>query len=76
MVSAAKRAGADKITCIIPYYGYARQERRHLNRAVPITSSDVAQILEFLGVNNIITLDLHAVAVSGATTSKVNFEDH
>jgi ribose-phosphate pyrophosphokinase len=76
MVSAAKRAGAASITCIIPYYGYARQERKHINRAVPISSADIAQMLEFLGVNKIVTLDIHAPAVTGSTTAKVCFEDH
>jgi len=41
-VSACKRAGAADITCVIPYYGYARQERKNKNRANPISSSDVA----------------------------------
>ena len=76
MVSAAKRAGAASITCIIPYYGYARQERKYKNRAVPISSADIAQMLEFLGVNKIVTLDIHASAVTGSTTAKVCFEDH
>ena len=42
MVSAAKRAGAASITCIIPYYGYARQERKFANNAVPVSAADIA----------------------------------
>jgi ribose-phosphate pyrophosphokinase len=76
MVSACKRAGAKSITCAIPYYGYARQERKYRNRAVPISAADIAQILEFQGVNKIITFDIHASAVTGCTTSKVSFDDY
>ena len=76
MVSACKRAGARSVTCTIPYYGYARQERKYRNRAVPISASDIAQILEFQGVNKIITFDIHASAVTGSTSAKVSFDDY
>ena len=76
MVSACKRAGAQSVTCAIPYYGYARQERKYKNRTVPVSAADVAQILEFMGVDKIITLDLHANAVAGAVSSKTVFEDY
>jgi len=70
LVSACNRAGAKTITCVIPYYGYARQERKNMNRVVPVSSSDIAQILEFMGVKKIITIDLHAPAVQGSVTAK------
>lgn len=76
LVSACKRGGAQSVTCAIPYYGYARQERKHHNWTVPISASDVAQILEFLGVDRILTLDLHANAVTGSVSSKTVFEDY
>ena len=76
MVSAAKRAGAATITVVIPYYGYARQDRRPYNWGMSLSSCDVGQMLEFLGVNRIITLDLHAPQVSGSTTAKVCWDDH
>ncbi len=57
-VSAAKRAGAASVTCIVPYYGYARQDRKgHKNE--PITASDVSFILEQVGVNRILSVDVH-----------------
>jgi ribose-phosphate pyrophosphokinase len=42
LVSAAKRAGASEITCVLPYYGYARMERKPYNKQVPISAADVA----------------------------------
>lgn len=76
LVSACKRAGAASVTCTLPYYGYARQERKNKNRQVPISAADVAQILEFLGVDRIITIDLHAPAVTGCVSAKTVFEDY
>ena len=62
-ISACKRAGARTVTVAMPYYGYARQERKNANKQDPITAADVSQILEFMGVNKIMTIDLHAKAV-------------
>ena len=61
MVSACRRAGALSVTVIVPYYGYARQDRGYKGKAVPITSGDVSQILEFIGANRIISVDLHSL---------------
>mmetsp|Transcript_42696 Transcript_42696/g.65528 ORF Transcript_42696/g.65528 Transcript_42696/m.65528 type:complete len:82 (-) Transcript_42696:521-766(-) len=74
-VSACKRAGVKSVTCVIPYYGYARQERKSMNKVQPVSAADVSQILEFMGVNSIMTIDLHAPASMGAVSSKVTFED-
>jgi len=61
MVSACKRAGARSVTVVTPYFGYARQDRRFNNQAVPVSSADVTQILEKMGVNRIITVDMHCL---------------
>ncbi len=42
MISACKRSGAESVTVVVPYYGYARQDRRFNNKAVPISAADVA----------------------------------
>jgi ribose-phosphate pyrophosphokinase len=59
MVSAAKRAGAASVNVIAPYFGYARQDRRPKNLAVPVSSADVVQILEGMGVKTLSTIDIH-----------------
>ena len=61
MISACKRAGALSVTVVSPYYGYARQDRGAKGKATPITSGDVAQILEFMGTTRIISVDLHSL---------------
>ena len=61
MVSACKRSGAASVTVVVPYFGYARQDRRFKNQAVPISSADVSQILEHVGANRIISVDLHCL---------------
>jgi len=76
LVSACRRGGCASVSCIMPYYGYARQERRTENKQVPQSANDVAQILQFMGVSKIVTIDLHAVAVSGAVTTGCVFEDY
>ncbi len=58
-ISACKRAGAASVTCIIPYYGYARQDRKFQAQNTPISGADVAFILEQMGANRIISVDLH-----------------
>ncbi|MHA0858343.1 ribose-phosphate diphosphokinase [Paenibacillus sp. CMAA1364] len=64
MIDAAKRASARTINIIIPYYGYARQERKSAPRE-PISAKMVADILTTAGANRIITMDLHAPAIQG-----------
>ena len=61
LVSACRRSGAQSITVVTPYYGYARQDRRFGNQCSPVSSADVAQMLEFCGANKILTVDLHSL---------------
>ena len=64
MIDAFKRASADRITAVIPYYGYARQDRKDKPR-VPITSRLVADLLTAAGASRILTMDLHAQQIVG-----------
>ena len=64
MIDAAKRASAKRITAVLPYYGYARQDRKDKPR-VPITSRLVADLLTVAGTDRILTMDLHAGQVQG-----------
>jgi len=65
MVDAARRASADRITAVIPFFGYARQDRKDKPR-VPITAKLVANLLTAAGVNRVLTMDLHAQQVAVA----------
>ena len=64
MIDAAKRASADRITAVLPYYGYARQDRKDRPR-VPISAKLVASLLERAGADRIMALDLHAAQIQG-----------
>ena len=64
MIDAAKRASAGYITAVIPYFGYARQDRKDKPR-VPISAKLIANILEAAGANRIMTMDLHADQIQG-----------
>src|SRR5436190_18887881 len=64
MVDAAKRASAARITAVIPFFGYARQDRKDQPR-VPITAKLVANLLTAAGVDRVLTMDLHAQQVAG-----------
>lgn len=64
LVDAARRASAARITAVIPFFGYARQDRKDQPR-VPITAKLVANLLTAAGVNRVLTLDLHAQQVQG-----------
>lgn len=61
---ACRRAAASHITAIIPYYGYARADKRHARRE-PITASMVADLLQTVGVNHVVTVDMHAPQIEG-----------
>jgi ribose-phosphate pyrophosphokinase len=64
MLDALKRASADRITAVLPYYGYARQDRKDKPR-VPISAKVVASLLETAGANRVLALDLHAAPIQG-----------
>lgn len=64
LVDALKRASASSITAIIPYYGYARQDRRGMGRE-PITAKLVASLLQEAGVTHVLTMDLHTEQIQG-----------
>ena len=64
MIDALRRASAMRITAVLPYYGYARQDRKDQPR-VPITAKLVANLLVAAGVNRILTMDLHAQQIQG-----------
>ncbi len=65
MVDALKRASARRITAVIPYYGYARQDRRPRSMRVPISAKVVADLLQKVGVERVLTMDLHADQIQG-----------
>ena len=64
MMDALKRASAERITAVLPYYGYARQDRKDKPR-VPISARLVAALLETAGADRVLTLDLHAAQIQG-----------
>jgi ribose-phosphate pyrophosphokinase len=65
MVDALKRASARRITAVIPYLGYARQDRRPRSTRVPISAKVVANLLQTVGVERVLTMDLHADQIQG-----------
>jgi ribose-phosphate pyrophosphokinase len=71
MIDAAKRASAKSITPVVPYYGYARQDRKDKSR-VPITAKLVADIMTAAGIDRILTMDLHAPQIEGFFNVPVN----
>ncbi|MGQ8365651.1 ribose-phosphate pyrophosphokinase [Glaciecola sp. 1036] len=65
MIDAFRRASAGRITAVIPYFGYARQDRRVRSARVPITARVVADFLSSVGVDRVLTVDLHAEQIQG-----------
>jgi len=64
MIDAMKRASVDRITAVVPYYGYARQDRKVASRA-PITAKLVADLITAAGANRVLAMDLHAGQIQG-----------
>lgn len=65
MVDALRRASADRIIAVIPYFGYSRQDRRPRSTRVAITAKVVANMLDGVGVDRVLTVDLHADQIQG-----------
>jgi ribose-phosphate pyrophosphokinase len=65
MVDALKRSSAGSISAVIPYFGYARQDRRPRSSRVPISAKVVANLLQTVGVSRVLTMDLHADQIQG-----------
>ncbi len=64
MIDSCKRASAERVTAVIPYFGYARQDRKDEGR-VPITAKLVANLIERSGADRVLTMDLHAAQIQG-----------
>ena len=65
MVDALKRASASRVTTVIPYFGYARQDRRPRSARVPITAKVAARMIGAVGTDRVVTIDLHADQIQG-----------
>ncbi|HEY7775922.1 MAG TPA: ribose-phosphate diphosphokinase [Kineobactrum sp.] len=65
MIDALRRASAARITAVLPYFGYARQDRRVRSARVPITAKVVADMMVSVGVDRVLTVDLHAEQIQG-----------
>lgn len=65
MADAIRRSSAHRVTAVVPYYGYARQDRRPRSARVPISAKVVANMLDSVGVNRLLTVDLHADQIQG-----------
>lgn len=65
MADALRRASAAKITAVVPYFGYARQDRRVRSARVPITSKIIADMMASVGISRLVTVDLHADQIQG-----------
>ena len=65
MIDALRRASATRITAVVPYFGYARQDRRVRSARVPISAKVVADMMVAVGVDRVLTVDLHAEQIQG-----------
>src|SRR3990167_6111206 len=65
LADALRRASAAKITAVVPYFGYARQDRRVRSARVPITAKIVADVMAAVGISRLVTVDLHADQIQG-----------
>ena len=65
MIDAVRRASARRVTAVIPYFGYARQDRRPRSARVPITAKVVAKMITSVGADRVLTVDLHADQIQG-----------
>ena len=65
MIDALRRASAQRITAVVPYFGYARQDRRVRSSRVPISAKVVADMMVTVGVDRVLTVDLHAAQIQG-----------
>ena len=65
IADALRRASVERVTAVIPYMGYARQDRRSRSARVPITAKVVADMIGIMGVSRVLTVDLHADQIQG-----------
>ena len=72
MIDALKRASAHRITAVLPYFGYSRQDRRVRSARVPISAKVVADMMVAVGVDRVLTIDLHAEQIQGFFTCPVD----
>ncbi|MEE4204379.1 MAG: ribose-phosphate pyrophosphokinase [Halieaceae bacterium] len=72
MIDALRRASATRITAVVPYFGYARQDRRVRSTRVPISAKVVADMMVSVGVDRVLTVDLHAEQIQGFFTCPVD----
>ncbi|MEM0953156.1 MAG: ribose-phosphate pyrophosphokinase [Pseudomonadota bacterium] len=72
MIDALKRASATRITAVVPYFGYSRQDRRVRSARVPISAKVVADMMVSVGVDRVLTVDLHAEQIQGFFTCPVD----